>query len=355
MCQMTIEHGSFTVQDIQNCASAPRSTSQDWISRLYKEGCIVQVAPPHGRAPARYASRSVLPSTACRRIFTCVDGDRIEIFHDCMSSACAAFCAYHHRLAKGPLIGVERDGTTLRECAQAGSFDDVAIGLHPLPAVGITGIWCDGEDVIQRIRCTGGPAYSLTDMMAQAEGVLEVIIEHAGSIVEGTIRTRGLLHLAIGVDDTDSEEGGATFALALALLQYISSIPTCYPIGHHVAMLFSGVPYKTGGNSCSRIDIAIEPSRLIEIQNKIVQFVSDASLSDSWGIAIKTGFLLTDELKEYGRQVRNGIVTDSYARSLADAQHIFTYGRRGIIGALGAVALSDLDHDILLNPTISSW
>ncbi len=351
MHQMTVEHGSFTVQDLQQVASVPRSTSQDWISRLFHEECIIQVSPPHGRIPARYALQSILPQTACRRIFTCVDKDTIEIFHDCMSSACAAFCAYHHQLAQGPVLEIQRDGTTLRECVQTGIYE-IDIGLFPLPAVGITGIWIDGTDVVQRIRCTGGPAYSLTEMMGRAEGVREVSIDQRGSIVEGTIRTRKLVHLCIGIDDTDSSAGGATFALALALLQNICSVPGHYPIGHHVAMLFPGIPQKTGGNSCSRIEIAGEPDEIADTKRKIIKFVSDASLSDSWGVAIKTGFILSDELRRYGKAVRRGVLTESYARELAADEDICLEGGRGCIGALGAIALSDLDHTALLNPMI---
>ncbi|HJK14511.1 MAG TPA: hypothetical protein O0X72_06685, partial [Methanocorpusculum sp.] len=92
MRQMTFEAGHFTTAELAEAASVPRSTAQDWINRLLREGCIFTKEEKHGRSPARYASRSAMPSTTCRRIFTTVDGDDVEIFHECLSSGCAGFC-----------------------------------------------------------------------------------------------------------------------------------------------------------------------------------------------------------------------------------------------------------------------
>ena len=261
MRQFTLDNGFFTVTDIQHATRIPRSTAQDWVNRLLGEGCVLVREEKRGRSAAHYVAISAMPSSACRRIFTTIDGDHVEIYHDCMSGACAAFCGYHHALAGGVLISVERDGTLLRECARIGT-NDVAVGLSPLPAVGVTGIEREGDTVIQHIRCIGGPAYSLSDMMARAEGVIQVKTRHAGPIVEGNVRTRALMHITIGIDDTDSEEGGATFALALALLSHVTRIKGVLPISHHVAMLNQNVFAKTAGNSASFIEVAVTPEAM---------------------------------------------------------------------------------------------
>jgi len=354
MREHTQEKGYFTVQDLTETGVA-RSTIQDWISRLHQEGCILLLSRPHGRYPAKYAAKGAMPVSTCRRIFTAVDGEQIEIYHDCMSSACSAFCGYHHLLAKGSLLRVERDGTVLREFATIGDGvlgDAGDIGLYPHPAVGVVGIDLeDGEDgmVIQHIRCIGGPAYSLTDMMSRAEGVCEVTVQRNGAIVDGFIKTKALTHLIIGIDDTDSEDGGATFALAIGLLHFLDSRADVYGIGHQVAMLYPYLPHKTAGNSCSALDVCVPKEKVPELVHEIIRYVSDESASPEWGVAIKQGFIIPSSLRMYGCRTRSIIITSEEAKKVAREHDIQIKGGLGIIGALAAVSLSGLSTDILLN------
>jgi hypothetical protein len=349
MRQFTLDHGFFTITDIQHATGLPRSTAQDWVNRLLGEGCVILRDEKRGRSAAHYVAISAMPSSACRRIFTTIDGDNVEIYHDCMSGACAAFCGYHHALAGGVLVSVQRDGTLLRECARIGSRE-VPVALSPLPAVGVTGIAQDGDTIVQHIRCPGGPAYSLSDMMARAEGVIQVRTRHAGPIVEGDVRTRALKHVTIGLDDTDSKEGGATFALALALLSHVTRIKGVLPISHHVAMLNPDVVMKTAGNSSSFIEVAVEPRSYPDLEAKTLQFVAGESLSREWGVAIRSGLEIPEGLREYGKQVRNQVITRAVAEATAERFGITLHGGNGVIGALGAVALAGLPHEILLDP-----
>ncbi|HTY15955.1 MAG TPA: helix-turn-helix domain-containing protein [Methanoregulaceae archaeon] len=348
MRQITLEKGHFTTTDIQEAAAVPRSTAQDWINRLVSEGCVIIKEKKQGRLPARYVAVSAVPASACRRIFTTVDGDWVEIYHDCMSGACAAFCGYHHRRAGGVLTHVQREGTLLRECARIGR-SDIAIGLYPSAAVGVTGVRREGDMVVQEIRCIGGPAYSLSDMMSGAQGVEKVRISKKGSLVEGEVSTRALTHVVIGVDDTDSPAGGATFAIALALLQHISGAAGVIPIGHHVAMLYPALPGKTAGNSCSFIDIAVDPLKVGAVEERAIKFISDEAASPEWGVAFMTGFRIPSELREFGRQARSGIVSRESAVRLAGKYDIALHGGMGVIGALAGVSLWGLDNAVLLD------
>ncbi len=349
MRQITLDKGFFTVTDLHMAANIPRSTAQDWVNRLLREGCVFLREEKRGRSAARYAAISAVPSSTCRRIFTTVDGDNVEIYHDCMSSACAAFCGYHHALAGGVLSHVQRDGTLLRECARTG-YRDVPVGLMPLPAVGVIGVKRSGDSVIQKIRCIGGPAYSLSDMMGRAEGVARVDMHFEDHIVEGDVWTQALVHVTIGIDDTDSKEGGATFALALALLSQVTRMKGVLPISHHIAMLNQDVFIKTAGNSASFIEVAVVPVLLDELAEKVRQFVADESLSREWGIAIRSGIGVPEGLREYGRLVREQVITRTVAEATAERFGITLIGGNGVIGALGAVALAGLPNEVLLDP-----
>ncbi|HPD76606.1 MAG TPA: sugar-specific transcriptional regulator TrmB [Methanoregulaceae archaeon] len=349
MRQFTLDRGFFTVTQIQKSAGIPRSTAQDWVNRLLHEGCVILREEKRGRNAARYAAISAIPSSTCRRIFTTVDRDRVAIYHDCMSGACAAFCGHHHRLAGGVLSNVERDGTLLREAAVLGS-QEISVGLAPRSADGVCGVEQDGDMIVQHIRCIGGPAYSLSDMMARAEGVVRVESRHEGHIVEGKVRTRALSQVTIGVDDTDSKDGGATFALALALLNHLGRLDGILPISHHVVMLNPSVFAKTAGNSASFIEIAVRPESLAGLTEKVTRFVADESLSHEWGIAIRTGLDLPEGLREYGQMARSRIISRPLAEATAERFGIPLAGGNGVIGALAAVCLTGLPYGVLLDP-----
>jgi hypothetical protein len=350
MRQFTIDRGFFTITDIQHAANIPRSTAQDWINRLLIEGCVFQKEEKHGRNPAQYAAISAMPTSTCRKIFTTVDGDDVAIYHDCMSGACAAFCGHHHVLAGGVVRNAHRDGTLLHEVVRIGS-SNITVGLSPLPAVGVHRVERDQDMIVQYIRCIGGPAYSLSDMMARAEGVLDVESRHEGMIVEGKVWTKALTHLTIGIDDTDSPEGGATFALALAMLNHIARIGGILPISHHVAMLYPDIPGKTAGNSASFIEIGVLPGLEEDLVQRVLRFVSDEALSPEWGIAVRKGLTVPEKLRDYGRAVRMRVVIRPEAEFIADSFGISLFGGNGVIGALGALALTGLPHEVLLDPS----
>jgi len=356
MRDLTLEKGFFTVNDIAGASGIPRSTVQDWVNRLADEKCIILKEEKRGRVPARYVTTGTMLQSACKRIFTTVDDDNVLIFHECRSGGCAAFCRHHHDLAGGGISRATREGTLLVEYASVADHkDDMRrIGLFPDPAVGIADVrrsGKNGEFIIQKIRCIGGPAYSLTDMMSLAEGVVDVKTRRIeGSVVEGEVTTKALSHLIIGIDDTDTEEGGATFALALGLLQYLQKVKGVIPIAHRVVMLKPDPLICTAGNSCSYIELAVDPAAFSHVKELALRFVEDESLSGDWGVAFKCGFEISDGLREFGRLSRTDILDEVLARNVARDNRITLHGGRGIIGALAAVSFRGLSNDIQLNP-----
>lgn len=387
MRECTLKNGFFTVHDIECVTKLPRSTVQDWVNRLADEKCVLVKEEKRGRNPAKYMARSVMLQSSCKRIFTTVDKDRVAIYHECRSAGCAAFCTYHHSLAKGAVFGGHREGMFLIEYAalkdgissggKGGddgnaneSPDAVKIGSFPLSAVGISDVRREGDMIVQQIRCFGGPAYSLTEMMKTAEGVCDIRIRGAESrdgvgvtadgkkasgrdIITGEILTRAMKHLIIGIDDTDSEEGGATFALALGLLQYLGKMNGVIPISHRVVMLNPALEC-TAGNSCSFIELAVLPEVADEVKELAARFVEDESLSDNWGIAVKEGFVISEPLRGFGFSVRERVIAESELSDIAAKEDLFIRGGKGVVGAVAAVSFCGLVTRILLCPAATS-
>ena len=348
MKQMTIDRGYFTISDVAEAAGVPRSTTQDWIKRLVKEGCIFVKNKSSGRVPARYASKSAVPQTTCKRIFTVEDSFEVEIFHECLSCGCIGFCEYHHKKAGGAAIEVRHDGMFLRETAKIGTNNPLDME-HA--AVGLMSVRKEGNEIVQTIRSVfGGPAYSLLSMMGHAKGVNSVEIKSADGFVTGEVRTNALIPVTIGVDDTDRKGcGGATFALSQELLEYLSESKGVIGISHHVAVLSSDIKEKTAGNSCSFIEAAVEPEVFETLSKKVTKFVDDESASDEWGVAIMKGISVPTELLMFAAKARKKRVSMDEALKIAKNNGIQTFGGRGIIGALCAVSFKNQPTEVMLD------
>jgi hypothetical protein len=82
-----------------------------------------------------------------------------------------------------------------------------------------------------------------------------------------------------------------------------------------------------------------------------LRFVAGESLSHEWGIAIWSGLQILGGLRDYGRLVWDQIITWAVAEATAERFGITLHGDNGVIGALDAVALAGIPHEILLDPT----
>lgn len=351
MRQITLEQGSFEIAEIAGRLHLPRSTVQDWVKRLVAEGCVAAQTDSRGRYGARFVAISAMPRSTCRRVFTTVDDDEVAIFHKCLSSACAGFCAHHHHVAGGVLEAIERDGDLLRETGRLGRRP-LDIGLSPKSAVGVEGLRREGNLVIQELRSIGGPAYSLSEMIGHADGVLQVRIERDGSLLRAEVATRALTHLLIGIDDTDSAGAGATFALALALLQHLARLKGVQPIGHRVVMLDPSIEGRTAGNGCSYLELAVEPEELLHLEEHAIRFVGDEAFSPDWGVALRRGFIVPPSLRVFANRARSGPVTREEACAVAGETATVLVGGRGTIGALAAIGAAGAPIEAQLDPTI---
>lgn len=344
--QVVQDKGYFDVYDLEAVTGLPRSTLQDWINRFLDDGCVEVLEERAGRKRARYALRRIrdLPASACRKIFTTVDGDNVEIFHECRSEGCIAFCEYMYTIGN-PMV--RKNGLVLRQRVKSGTMlppNEASLDLEKV-------VVKDGL-VYQHIRTFGGPAYSLTEMMEQADGVLDVKYAKKGDYVEGVIVTEALTHMAIGVDDTDSADSGATFALTLSLLDVLSSIEGVHRISHNVGFLYPGVPFKTAGNAVSYIELGVKRSLVDSIIQTALDYIRAQTRSQETGMAIKIGLRSCPALVDFTEKARNGIVTEDEALAIAKKSRIRTYevtGKRGIIGAVASLGMMECPPEKLMD------
>jgi len=351
---LTLKNGSFTIQDVVDETGLPRTTVQDWIRRLVDEGLVAVVEEAVGRKPARYiyVEREVFPYQACKRIFTSVDLDNglVEIYHECSSEGAVIFCAFKHSKAGGAILESRYEGPFLRELAVLGEEREVASGA----SMAVEKVEVSGGKVLQTIRAVGGPAHALTETMMFAQGVRELRVEQREGYVRGVIATDCLEHLTIGIDDTDTAESGATWALALSLLKSLEGFVE--GISHKVVLLNPNVKYKTAGNAASFIEVAAPSDRVSSLVSKVISIVENETYSDNTAIAVLKGLTIPDELKVFANRVRRMEVTVEEAEEVAKRAGINVYevtGRRGIIGAIASLAFFRSPPEVLMNPDAS--
>ena len=345
---ITDDKGFFDVQDLVEKTGLPRSTLQDWINRFVDEGCVEVLEGRAGRRRAKYARRRTrdLPTSACKRIFTTADRDAVEIFHECRSEGCISFCEYMY--ARGN-PRVRKNGLILRQRVKVGATD---LCPDDMASLCLEKVRVEDGVVYQYLRAFGGPAYSLTEMMEQADGVLDIRYSQKGNYTEGVIATEALTHLVIGVDDTDRAEAGATFALTLSLLDLLSSLEGVHRISHNVGFLFPGVSCKTAGNAASYIELGVKPELAPSIVLTAIDYLQAQTKSEQTGMAVKTGLRHCPELVKYTQRARSGLVTVEEAIAAAKASGVRTYaitGSRGVIGAVAALGMVDCPEGTLMD------
>ncbi|MEX2723892.1 MAG: hypothetical protein Q6367_008360 [Candidatus Freyarchaeota archaeon] len=356
--RLTEEFGSFTVQDVISETGLPRSTVQDWIRRLLDEQQINLVESPSGRKPARYAYRAKLglPFSACKRIFTTVDKIHGigEIYHQCSSEGAVMFCAFTHKKAGGAITSTRYEGLMLRERFRLGEKLTEKFDKQLGTSVVVERVDLRGDQIVQTLKAFGGPAHSLTETMRNAKGVLRVEFEDKGNYTEGRIFTKPLEHLTLGIDDTDTEEEGATWALSLSLLDYLSE--NVEKISHKVVMLNPNIKYKTAGNAVSFIEIAADPKKYQEIVSSSVDFLKKRTLSEDTAIAVLRGLEIPKELIDFANKVRAKEVEIGEALEVAQKCGIEIFevtGKRGIVGAVASLAFWESKPDILMDASTS--
>ena len=348
---ITKTKGYFTINDLLKETSVPRSTIQDWINRLVNEGYINRAEEPAGSRPAKYSYvlKSEYPATACKNIFTCLDREHklVEIYHFCGSEGCTSYCAYAHKEMGGVILETRNEGFFLRELAKIGRAP--LEGLGSRAGVGIEEIVVKDNMVIQTIKATGGPAYSLTETMGAALGVKQIVHTRDGAIIEGKIYTDALEHITIGIDDTDDLDEGATWAISLSLLNNLKDINR---IAHKIVFLNPNIPFKTLGNNSAFIEFAIQESNFERILDDIQNFLQYKTVSEQTAIAVMRGLVVPTKLKQFANKVRAKEIPIAEADNLAKELNIRLIeitGPRGKVGALASLAFLRENAACLLN------
>jgi methanogenesis imperfect marker protein 11 len=286
----------------------------------------------------------------CRGFLTLVDParGRVRIIEECTVKGTVEWDMWNRLRARGVCEAVRVEGTTLVMDARIGEED-----LHFGPAASEM-----GAQALRRVEVVGdevrttwvglaGAGYALVVCLAQAPGVLRSRRADGTGVggahrAEVEVVTPALRRLLVGIDDTDTRDEGATWALGLRLGR---AMPHGRFLEHRLVQLNPGVEHKTTNCVATALEFAVAPSELDRAKAFALEFVSAETRSLNTAVAFFEGLEVPASVVSFGRRAKGELLTWEEAKRLAAAAGVdlvSVTGERGHIGALAAIGCFDL-------------
>ncbi len=159
-----------------------------------------------------------------------------------------------------------------------------------------------------------------------------------------------MVKLHIGLDDTDSPEGGCTTHIAALLVEKLSLMNVSFTDYPNLIRLNPNVPWKTRGNGALCLRINCREEGVDKIKETVLDTIEKNAKLTYGGTDPGVVFLFGDipqQIRDFARKAEHRIVKIEEALSLVkqfDAEAVGFKMGRGIIGGLAAIG-EDLSGD----------
>lgn len=286
----------------------------------------------------------------CKGFITIVDEKRniARIVEKCIAKGPVEWDALNRLRAGGVVLDAFVDGRTLIMDARIGEgevkFGPVAkdIGSQALKSIHVV-----GDEVHTTWLGLAGASLGVGACLPQSPGAIKAIYQDLKNLggrnqVEVTLITKKMNRLIIGLDDTDTKEKGASWALALQLL---NECPYGEALDHKIIQLYPGVPEKTTSCVSIGVSLALEEKDIQRAKDFAFDFVQDNTLSNHTCMTTYIGLRIPKKLEEYGLGAKSSIKTIEEALNIAKECGVEVRevtGIRGVIGAVAALGCFDL-------------
>ena len=256
-----------------------------------------------------------------------------------------AWRALHFPRTSPCVVGARREGTK--------TLFRIKPGKHKLnlmstfAPIGIEEVAIKGDEVRVTYAGLGGGGVSASFCRGLAKGVKRVeVIEWGGGEKFGkaTVVLPRLEKLIISVDDTDTPEEGATYALVHNIAMGAQN-PNVRYMTHVNAQLYPENPDKTKNCMSTAVSFAVKPGHQDGVVKYFERELKKYSLSKNTGMVVLKGILLPDAVREYALRAKRGFLTSvGEAKEIAKKSGVDVYevtGPRGVIGAMAGLGMHD--------------
>ncbi|MFC1802935.1 DUF1743 domain-containing protein [Thermoproteota archaeon] len=172
------------------------------------------------------------------------------------------------------------------------------------------------------------------------------------------------MKLHIGIDDTDSPEGGCTTYVAALLMEYLVDLGAEFKGYPTLLRLNPNIPWKTRGNASVCLRLSVDDSKYSVIREFVKSLVEKYGEFTCDNTNPGVVFLKDDvpaDIKTYSDKVVKSLITKKLALGLIK-KHGLDYleykNGRGIIGALAAIGGTleeDLTYELLTYRESKNW
>lgn len=286
----------------------------------------------------------------CRGVYTMVDerNGLAQIIEECSAKGPVEWDAVNRKRAKGVLTDIKVEGTTLIMNARIGE-EEVRFGpaSKDVGGQGLKSLTVEGDTVRTTWVGLAGASVGIGACLPQGPGTIEAIYPDDAKIggahrIEVTIVTPKLVRVILAVDDTDTKEKGASWAL---MLKVARSCEIGHMIEHKIVQLNPNVPEKTTNCVSVGVSFAVQEREVENLISFFVDRLRQETYSKETTLAVHVGLKVPDEVVEYGRSAKSVIYKKEQAKEIADRNGIRLIevtGARGTIGAVAGIGCFDL-------------
>ncbi|MCK5414574.1 MAG: hypothetical protein KAJ35_04245 [Thermoplasmata archaeon] len=295
----------------------------------------------------------------CRGLLTLVDEEigMVRIVEECSVKGTVEWDLWNRRRAAGIVKAVSVDGTTLTMDAEIGEEEPrFGPAASEMGAQALRSVEVRGNEVHTKWMGLAGAGYALKVCLAQAPGVKRARFGGTGGtggahLAEVEIVTPLMRRLLVGIDDTDTKEKGATWALGLRLGR---SMPVGTFLEHRLVQLNPRVPEKTTNCVATCLSFAVTPEQMDAAKSFAFAFVEEQSFSDNSSVAFFQGLQVPEGVRVFGIRAKDEFLSWEEAERTAAGTEVdlrTVTGQRGHIGALAAIGCYDMGAEAAALPS----
>jgi len=271
---------------------------------------------------------------------------RAEILEQCRARGPIEWDAMNRRRAGGAVAGCSVEGTSMVIDAKLGTYPvNFGAAAGDIGGQALESVEVVGDEVITTWAGIAGAGVGVAACLPQAPGVIRAEYPCEDDLKIGGARTNHVRiispryeKICIGIDDTDTKVEGATWVMALKCAE-ACTVPGVEFLNMRLVQLNPAVPDKTTNCVGSALNFAVRPDRVSDLLDFVRAFVGKNTFSKDTGIAYHRGIGFPHDSPAFAA-VKTVILTVEQAEAAAKElgiTYIDTNGRKGRIGALGAV------------------
>ena len=215
--------------------------------------------------------------------------------------------------------------------------------------IGIESCFVSDDEIRIVYAGYGGGGVSAAYSRGLAEGVLGTQVVHEGG---GTHLGKGMVLLPrkklllVGVDDTDNEIEGATYALCHNIaLDIVKANKNVEYVTHGNVQLYPHNPNKTKNCFSTVIGFSILPSDLDSIVKQFAAALKKYTFSKNTAMCYSDQIIVSPSLLQYSKKAKAEFISDlAEVKEVAEDNQITCVpitGERGLIGAVASIGLYD--------------